>query len=70
MGLPFRNKTEVSGATIRWDYHLEAMAEVSGGTIRWNYHLEVKQRYHVELPGRSMPICIRCIRHFEVKANV
>ena len=86
MRLPFRSKAEVSGGTIRWDYHLEAIAEVSGGIIKWTYHfevkglsdgtirwdylLEVKQRYHVELSGRSMPIRIRCIRHFEVKANV
>ena len=42
MGLPFRNKTEISGGTIRRDYHLEAMAEVSGGTIMWDYHLYVK----------------------------
>ena len=70
MRLPFRSKAEVSGGTIRWDYHLEGIAEVSGGiikwtylfevkgwlsdgTIRWDYLLEVKQRYHVELSGRS-----------------
>ena len=68
MRLPFKSKAEVSGGTIRWDYHLEAIAEVSGGIIKWTYHfevkglsdgtirwdylLEVKQRYHVELSGR------------------
>ena len=40
--LPFRSKAEVSGGTIRWDYHLEAIAEVSGGIIKWTYHFEVK----------------------------
>ena len=71
MRLPFRSKAEVSGGTIRWDYHLEAIAEVSGGIIKWTYHFEVKgwlsdgtirwhyllgvkQRYHVELSGRSI----------------
>ena len=42
MGLPFRNKTEVSGGTIKCNYHLEGVAEVSGGTIKWMYHFEVR----------------------------
>ena len=42
MELPFRSKTELSGGTIKWDYHLEAVTEVSGGTIKWIYHFEVK----------------------------
>ena len=42
MELPFRSKTELSGGTIKWDYHLEGVAEVSGGTINWMYHFEVR----------------------------
>ena len=42
MRLPFRSKAEVSGGTIRWDYHLEGIAEVSGGIIKWTYLFEVK----------------------------
>ena len=42
MELPFRSKTEVSGGTIKLDYHLEGVAEVSGGTINWMYHFEVR----------------------------
>ena len=41
MELPFRSKTELSGGTIKWDYHLEVVTEVSGGTIKWIYHFEV-----------------------------
>ena len=43
MRLPFRSKAEVSGGTIRWDYHLEAIAEVSIETIKKTYHFEVKE---------------------------
>ena len=42
MELPFRSKTELSGGTIKWDYHLEVVTEVSGGTIKWIYHFEVR----------------------------
>ena len=42
MELPFRNKTEVSGGTIKWDFHLQAVTEVSDGTIKWIYHFEVR----------------------------
>ena len=42
MELPFRSKTELSGGTIKWDYHLEAVTEVSDGTIKWIYHFEVR----------------------------
>ena len=42
MELPLRSKTELSGGTIKWDYHLEAVTEVSGGTINWIYHFEVR----------------------------
>ena len=42
MVLSFRSKTEVLGGTIKWDYHLEAIAEVSGGIIKWTYHFEIK----------------------------
>ena len=50
MELPFRSKTEVSRGTIKWDYHLEAVAEVSGGTIKWIYHFEVR----VEVSDRTI----------------
>ena len=42
VGLPFKRKAEVSGETIRWDYHLEAIAEVPGGHIKCIYHFAVK----------------------------
>ena len=42
MELPFRSKAELSGGTIKWDYHLEVVTEVSGGTIKWIYHFEVR----------------------------
>ncbi len=42
MVLSFRSKTEVSGGTIKWDYHSETVAEVSGGTIKWIYRFEVR----------------------------
>ena len=42
MELPFRSKKKLSGGTIKWDYHLEAVTEVSGGTIKWIYHFEVR----------------------------
>ena len=49
MELPFRSKTELSGGTIKWDYHLEAVTEVSGETIKWIYHFEVRLRYEMGL---------------------
>ena len=51
MELPFRSKTELSGETIKWDYHLEAETEVLGGTIKWMYHFEVRLRYQMGLSG-------------------
>ena len=44
---------KVSGGTTKWTYHFEVKGWLSDGTIRWDYLLEVKQRYHVELSGRS-----------------
>ena len=44
---------EGSCGTIKWTYHFEVKDWVSGGTIWWGYLLEVKQKYQVELSGRS-----------------